>query len=164
MVALSGPLALALGLLVAGCGTVEAIAPPQSGDLSGMARATSPNSALAGSPDFTPTPDLPTRRYDVAPDRLFATVRGVIRAQPRTTALAEDGSRLRADHVTRSRFFGFPDIVLVQVLPTPDGQSDLVLYSYSLKGHYDFGVNRQRVVAILASLDVALASQHPSIR
>ena len=157
MFGISGPLTLAIGLLVAGCGTVEGIAPPP-GDLSGITRPASPNTALAGPPDFTPTPDLPTRRYNITSEKLFAIVRDVIGAQPRTTMLATDASRLRADHVARSRVFGFPDVVLVQVLGTPDGQSDLVLYSYSLKGHYDFGVNRKRVVATLAALDVALES------
>jgi len=45
----------------------------------------------------------------------------------------------------------------VQALPALEGRSDLVLYSYSLKGHYDFGVNRDRVAALLTKLDAALA-------
>jgi len=59
--------------------------------------------------------------------------------------------------VVRSRVFRFPDIVLVQALPALEGRSDLILYSYSLKGHYDFGVNRHRVVALLTKLGAALA-------
>ena len=44
----------------------------------------------------------------------------------------------------------------MQALAAGDGQSDLVVYSYSLKGHYDFGVNRSRVRALLSALDRAL--------
>ncbi len=136
---------------------VDEVAAPASGDISELRRPASPNTYLAGPAGFVLGPDLPTRRYDVPPDRLFATVREVIMAQPRTTALAVDLDRLRADYVVRSRIFRFPDVVLVQVLPTADGRGDLVLYSYSLKGHYDFGVNRSRVATVLAALDAALA-------
>jgi uncharacterized protein (DUF1499 family) len=157
MAGLVGRLALILGFMVAGCSMLDEVVAPAPGNISEVQRPTSPNTCLAGPADFALTPDLPTRRFNVPPDRLFATIRQVIIAQPRTTALAVDVGRLRADYVARSRVFRFPDIVLAQVLQSVDGQSDLVLYSYSLKGHYDFGVNRGRVVALLAALDVALA-------
>ena len=110
-----------------------------------------------GAPGFVPTPDLQTRRFDVVPERLLAAMQDVMLAQPRVTALAHDPKRMRADYVVRSRVFGFPDIVLVQALAAGDGQSELVVYSRSLKGHYDFGVNRSRVKALLSALDGALA-------
>jgi len=156
MAGIAGRLTLVLGLTIAGCVMFDEIAPPTPGDLSEVRRPTSPNSSLAAPAAFVLSPDLPTRRYNVAPDRLFATVRDVIIAQPRTTALGVDADRLRADYLTRSLVFGFPDIVLAQILRVPDGGSELVLYSYSLKGHYDFGVNRGRVAALLRALDVAL--------
>jgi len=157
MARFAGWLTLVFALGVAECGMFDEIAPPAPGDISEIHRPTSPNTYLAAPAAFALTPDLPTRRYDIAPDRLFGTVREVIAAQPRTTALAVDAARLRADHVVRSRVFRFPDIVLVQVLRASNGKSDLVLYSYSLKGHYDFGVNRGRVAALLSSLDTALS-------
>jgi len=159
MARFAGWLTLVFALGVAGCGMFDElgkIAPPAPGDISEIRRPTSPNTYLAGPAAFALTPDLPTRRYDIAPDRLFATVREVIAAQPRTTALAADIGRLRADYVVYSRVFRFPDIVLAQVLPAADGSSDLALYSYSLKGRYDFGVNRARVTVLLGALDTAL--------
>lgn len=134
----------------------DGIAAPAPGDLAAIQRPASPNTALAGPAGFMPTPDMPTRRYNVPPDRLFAAVRTVIAARPRTVPLGDDAGRWRTDHVERSMVFRFPDIVLAQVLAAGDGQSDLVLYSYSLKGRYDFGVNRRRVAAILSALDKAL--------
>lgn len=104
-----------------------------------------------------PTPNLQTRRFDMAPERLLAIMRDILSTQPRTAVLAADPGRLRADYVVRSRVFGFPDIVLVQALPVDAGQSELVVYSYSLQGHYDFGVNRNRITALLAALDAELA-------
>lgn len=153
-----GRLALALGLMVAECGMFDEVAAPTPGDISAIRRPTSPNTCVAAPAGFALVPDLPTRRYDVPPDRLFATVREVVASQPRTRELAVDTGRLRADYVVRSLVFRFPDIVLAQVLPVSERQSDLVLYSYSLKGHYDFGVNRGRVGGLLSGLDAALAS------
>lgn len=156
MAGIAGPAALAMALLAGGCGMVAEVAPPAPGDVSTIRRPTSPNTCLAGPAGFTPAPDLQTRRFDLAPERLLALMRDVTLAQPRVTALAADPGRMRADYVVRSRVFGFPDIVLMQALPVGAGQSDLVLYSYSLKGYYDFGVNRGRVKALLAALDNAL--------
>ena len=147
---------LVAALLAGGCSMGE-VAPPAPGDISEIQRPTSPNTCLAGPPGFKPTPDLQTRRFNVTPERLLAAMQGVMRAQPRVTALADDFKRLRADYVVRSRVFGFPDIVLVQALAAGGGQSDLAVYSYSLKGYYDFGVNRGRVKALLSTLDSALA-------
>lgn len=157
MAAIAGPAALALALLAGGCGMVKDVAAPAPGNISEIRRPASPNTCLAGPAGFTPTPDLQTRRFDVAPERLLAIMRDILSMQPRTDALAVDPGRLRADYVVRSRVFGFPDVVLVQVLPVNAGQSELVLYSYSLKGHYDFGVNRNRITALLTALDAALA-------
>ena len=139
----------------------DEVTAPAPGNISEIRRPTSPNTFLAGPLGFTPTPDLQTRRFDMAPDRLLAVMQGVIMAQPRVTALADDPGHRRGDYVVRSRVFGFPDIVLAQALPAGDGQSDLVLYSYSLKGHYDFGVNRARVKGLLTALDGALARSKP---
>ena len=136
---------------------VQEVSAPAPGDISEIQRPASPNTCLAGPPGFVPTPDLQTRHFDMVPERLLAAMHGVMLAQPRTTALAHDPKRMRDDYVVRSRVFGFSDIVLVQALAAGDGQSELVVYSYSLKGHYDFGVNRGRVRTILSALDGALA-------
>lgn len=136
---------------------VKEVVAPASGNISDIRRPASPNTYLAGPAGFMPTPDLQTRRFDMPSERLLGIVRDVLSTQPRTDILAADPGRLRADYVVRSRVFGFPDIVLVQALPVDSGQSELVLYSYSLKGHYDFGVNRSRVKALLTALDAALA-------
>lgn len=157
MPGVAGQLTLAIGLLVVGCGVIDEIALPVSGDLSEVRRPASPNTCFAGPAGFTPSPDLPTRRYDLSPEQLFTVVQDIVVAQPRTTALGLDVGRLRADYVVRSRIFRFPDILLIQVLRTPDAGSALVLYSYSLKGRYDFGVNRGRIEGILTALDAVLA-------
>lgn len=136
---------------------MEKVAVPAPGNISEIRRPAPPNTFLAGPAGFTPTPDLQTRRFDLTPEQLFAAMKGVMAAQPRTVALADDPGRRRADYVARVPVFGFSDIVLVQALPAGNGQSDPVVYSYSLQGYYDFGVNCGRVKALLAALDGALA-------
>lgn len=155
----AGLITLAVRTLAAGCGMVEEVAPPAPGNISEIRRPASPNTCLAGPPGFIPKPDLQTRPYNAAAEHLFEVMQNVVAAQPRVTRLGVDSDRLRADYVFRSRVFRFPDIVMIQVLPRDQGQSALVVYSYSLKGHYDFGVNRSRVSALLAALNVAL-TQH----
>ena len=154
---LAGNVLATVALLAGGCGVEEVEVPPP-GDISEIRRPASPNTFLAGPAGFSPKPDLQTRRFDMAAERLLQAMESVMMEQPRVVALADDPGRLRADYVARIRVFGFPDIVLVQALSAGSGQSDLVLYSYSLKGHYDFGVNRGRVKALLTALDKALAS------
>lgn len=158
MMNIAGRAVLAVALLAGGCGMSKEVTAPAPGNISDIRRPASPNTYLAGPAGFTPTPDLQTRHFDTSPERLLAVMRDVLSAQPRTSVLATDPGRLRGDYVVRSWVFGFPDVVLVQALPVNDGQSALVLYSYSLKGSYDFGVNRNRIRMLLTALDAKLAS------
>ncbi len=58
--------------------------------------------------------------------------------------------------VIRSSVFNFPDVITAQAMPhDPDG-STLLLYSCSVYGYGDFGVNRQRLRIWLAALDDAV--------
>ncbi len=54
--------------------------------------------------------------------------------------------------MVRSAVFNFPDLVTAQVDPAPADMASLVLYSRSVYGHGDLGVNRARVDAWLAAL------------
>ena len=74
--------------------------------------------------------------------RLFAAVHAVAAAQPRTFLAASYPDRLQDHWVARSAVFNFPDLITVQVAaagPT----STLVLYSRSVYGRSDLGVNRR---------------------
>ena len=47
----------------------------------------------------------------------------------------------------------FPDTIDVEVMPAGENQSTLALYSRSLVGRKDFGVNRARLQRWRAALD-----------
>lgn len=92
----------------------------------------------------------------MAAPRLFATVIAVASGQPRTFLAAEYPAALQAHFVARSAVFNFPDLIAVQVIAAGPDRSALVLYSRSVYGYSDFGVNRQRVTAWLAALQTKI--------
>lgn len=63
---------------------------------------------------------------------------------------------LQAHFVARSAVFNFPDLIAVQVIAAGPESSALVLYSRSVYGYADFGVNRRRVDAWLSALQTRI--------
>jgi uncharacterized protein (DUF1499 family) len=152
------PLAWLLGLFLPACGAIGAhglpVPPPL--DVAHISRPASPNTALAAPAGFQPAPDIVTPAYPLPATRLYADVRAVAALQPRTYLSAAYPDRLQADWVVRSAAFNFPDLVTAQVTPDGADAATLVLYSRSVYGYSDLGVNRRRVTAWLAALDQAL--------
>ena len=148
-------LAWLLGLVLPACGGAGAnglpVPPPM--DVTHLVRPASPNSALAAPNGFSPPPDIRTPVYPVPADRLYAAIQAVAAAQPRTFSLAAYPDRLQADWVARSAVFNFPDVIMAQVSPAGRNEATMVLYSRSVYGYSDLGVNRQRVAAWLAALN-----------
>ncbi len=151
-------LPMLLGLVLPACAGEGAaglpVPPPMQ--LAGLQRPASPNTALAAPKGFVPTPDIVTRVYAVPPERLYATIREVAASQPRTFLAASYDDRRQAHYVVRSAVFNFPDLVTAEI----GADSTLILWSRSVYGHSDLGVNAKRLAAWLAALDVALLSSH----
>jgi uncharacterized protein (DUF1499 family) len=152
------PLAWLVSFIMPACGFAGAagVPPPALMDVSHIERPATPNTALAAPEGFRPAPDLVTPVYKVPPDRLFAAVRDVAAKQPRTYEAAVFPQALQVHYVARSAAFNFPDLVTVQVTPAPPDGATLVLWSRSVYGEGDLGVNRKRVGAWLAALDTTL--------
>jgi uncharacterized protein (DUF1499 family) len=144
-----------LGLLLPACAGqgAEGLPVPPPLDVSHIERPATPNTALAAPAGFTPAPDLETRRYTMPPERLYAAIRHVAATQPRIWLQISYDDQLQADFVARSAVFNFPDLITAQV--TPD--SGLILWSRSVYGRSDLGVNRKRLQIWLAALDTELA-------
>ena len=94
--------------------------------------------------------------FDVSVERLRARWRGVVAAQPRLELLAEHEDGWQIDYVQRSARFRFPDIITVRFISAPPSQSTLAIYSRSIYGANDFGVNRERIDAWLTLLRAGL--------
>jgi uncharacterized protein (DUF1499 family) len=112
-----------------------------------------PNQHLVCPPDFcAAAPHAFSPVFDIPVDRLRARWQAVVAAQPRVALLAEYDGGMQIDFVQRSARFRFPDIVTVRFIPVPPAQSTLAIYSRSLYGRSDLGVNRARVEAWVSQL------------
>ena len=148
--------AMLLSLLLTGCAGkgAEGIPIPAPMDMTSLRRPDTPNTALAAPAGFAPPPDIVTPHYTMTPAALYAAVRKVALAQPRTYAHVAYDDRRQAHFVVRSRWFNFPDLIVAQA--TPD--SFLILWSRSVYGYGDMGVNRARLTTWLTALDASLTA------
>jgi len=151
---MTGLLPRLLAIVYPACATAGAdgLPAPQRIDFAALARPRPRNSALAAPPGLHVLPDIVTRRREMPPLRLYETLKRVALAQRRTFLHAEFPEQLQAHFVARSAQCNFPDLVAIQV--TPDSMP--ALYSRSIYGRSDFGVNRWRLVAWLTALDAAI--------
>jgi uncharacterized protein (DUF1499 family) len=154
------PIAWLIGLALPACGFpgTEGLPTPPPIDPAQIIRPASPNTALAAPAGFQPPPDVTVPPFKMPPERLFDVVRAVAADQPRTYQAALYSDRLQAHYVARSAVFNFPDLVMVQVTGGASGTSFLIIYSRSIYGQSDLGVNRRRVEAWLAALQSKINS------
>jgi uncharacterized protein (DUF1499 family) len=154
------PLAWLISFVMPACGfpAAQGLPTPARIDPTQIVRPATPNTALAAPQGFNPPPDIATPPFDVSADRLFAAVQQTAAAQPRTYQAAAYPDQLQAHYVARSELFNFPDLILVQVVRDAPERSGLIVYSRSVYGRSDLGVNRKRVATWLAALQARLTS------
>ena len=148
------PFAWLLGLFLPACGAngAQGLPVPTLMDVAHIVRPSSPNTALGAPVGFSPTPDVTTPVYPLSAPRLYAAVETMAAAQPRTFLATAFAEQLQVHYVVRSALFNFPDLVTVQVTADGPDASHLVLYSRSIYGESDLGVNRKRIDTWLAAL------------
>ena len=120
--------------------------------------------AIAAPPALTPCPEKPncvsteaSGKAQMAPMPFAGTVaeaqdalRRAIAAQPRSTITRDEPGFVAAEF--RSRVFGFVDAAEFVI----DGDARVIRFrSGARSGHYDFGVNRERMDALRAALSPA---------
>ncbi|GGH28377.1 hypothetical protein GCM10007036_37540 [Alsobacter metallidurans] len=155
-----GVAALAAGVVVlrkdapGGIGRVwELVGPADQGrvDFAHLARRPGRNDALVCPAAFCAAPvDLIPPRYAATADELLATLRSLILANPDARLAASSADELRDRYVVRTPLMRFPDTVEAVALPAGEGGATLAIYSRSLVGSSDFGVNLKRVKGWLA--------------
>jgi len=155
------PLAWLLGLFLPACASPGAagVPVPPPLDLARLERPTTPNTALAAPEGADPRPDIATPVFPVAAAQLWTIVRSVAEREPRTSPLAVDEAGMAGSWVARSAVWNFPDVIMARVAPEGPEASTLALYSHSLYGRSDFGVNRRRLESWLAAVNTALPSE-----
>ena len=143
-----------IGIVLPACAKSGAAGVPPAPDLSRLKRPSRRNNALAAPASNSPAPDLVTPLYPVAAEKLRAILNDVARLQPRTAPLEKSGAQL--SWVQRSAVLNFPDRITARAEPAGAGSSTLILYSQSLYGRYDFGVNHRRLGIWLSAIENSL--------
>ena len=92
-----------------------------------------------------PVFDVPIEQLQVAWDEMLAE-------QPRLQVVRREVTNMQIDYVQRTRLLRFPDLVTVRFVPIDDMHSTLAIFSRSVYGKGDMGVNRIRVEEWLARL------------
>jgi uncharacterized protein (DUF1499 family) len=94
--------------------------------------------------------------FNIPAAKLWQIWLTVTAGEPRTKLLAQDVEHRRTAHVQRSAVFRFPDIVRAEIISIEPGASSIAIDSQARYGHYDFGVNRRRVLRWLAQVTEAV--------
>lgn len=122
-------------------------------DFARLRRRASGNDALicpAGlCPDAKADAEAPV--FPISPSELDARLRAMARADANVEELP-DSAALRRRFVQRSARLGYPDLIDAVILPAGAAGATLALYSRSLVGRRDFGVNRARLKRWIAAL------------
>lgn len=122
-------------------------------DFATLRRHVTPNDALVCPANLcrNAAPDSVALTYALSPADLLAWVKAVALAEPNVDALDAASDRT-ARFVQRTRLIRYPDTIDIEVFPAEGGRSTLAIYSRSLVGSSDFGVNAARVKRWLAAL------------
>ncbi|HEX3996478.1 MAG TPA: DUF1499 domain-containing protein [Acetobacteraceae bacterium] len=147
-------LAWLLGLILPACGADGAagLPVPTVMDVTQIERPATPNTFLAGPAGMQPKPDLVVGAWHLPAPVLYEKARDLFAGQPRTYIAAAFPDQLQVHYVVRSALLNFPDLVTIQVNSVAADRSTLVIWSRSVYGRSDFGVNRERTTAWLAAL------------
>jgi uncharacterized protein (DUF1499 family) len=124
-------------------------------DWATLTRHATPNDALVCPPERCPraTPDREPRSYRLEPAALLARLKEIVQADGNVAELyCADACGQRARFIQYTRLMRYPDTIDIEVFPV-NGQSTVAIYSRSLIGQGDFGVNRARLERWLAALD-----------
>lgn len=147
-------LAWLLGLILPACGANGAAGLPRPvlADMTHIERPATPNTFLAGPAGMQPKPDVVVEAWTLPAPVLYQKARDLFAGQPRTYIAAEFPDQLQVHYVVRSALLNFPDLVTVQANAEGADRSTLVIWSRSVYGRGDLGVNRERTLAWLAAL------------
>ena len=77
----------------------------------------------------------------------------MVRGEPRTEVKRQSDDGRQVNLVQRSRLIAYPDIITIRFITQDDGLSSLAIYSRSVYGRSDFGVNKARIEGWLKKLE-----------
>ncbi len=147
-------LAWMIGLVLPACGAegIAGLPMPAPIDLATLERPSTPNTFLAGPAGSQPAPDVVLQPFAMPAAALYEAARVTFGQRERTFVAAEFPGRMQLHYVVRSALINYPDLVTVQIHALDGTHSTMTVWSRSVYGHRDFGVNRERTEAWLAAL------------
>jgi uncharacterized protein (DUF1499 family) len=128
---------------------------PSPIEFASLVQPRSPNTCLAAPPGHPGPKQVTAPLLPGTPDAVFAALLALAEGFPRTWRIAAWPERRQAQWVERSSLVNYPDIITAECVATAEGTS-LFLYSRSLFGYSDLGVNGKRVARWLEALRAAL--------
>jgi uncharacterized protein (DUF1499 family) len=118
-----------------------------------LTRRTSPNDALACPVGLCASKgDMVPSLFKGSGRELRVAFAKVIASEPSVERVASDEATQTDRYIQRSRLMRYPDTIVVRFLDRADGRSTVAMYSRSLVGRSDFGVNRARLERWFAKL------------
>ena len=123
-----------------------------------LVRPRSPNTFLLAPSGFCrrASIDVPSPSYALPAANVRQAFLRVALAKPRVSHVLKDDVALYDNLVARSAMFGFPDLIAARFVDAEDGRSTLAVYSRSVVGHSDLGVNRRRILSWIRELEAGL--------
>ncbi|KAA8492203.1 hypothetical protein FVE85_3641 [Porphyridium purpureum] len=85
--------------------------------------------------------------FGVSAARLAEVVKAVMAEETNTVCKSdrEEGGKRVSSYVCRTKLIGYPDLLMFEVIPVDDANATLAIYSRSVYGFGDWGVNKARV-------------------
>lgn len=145
---------LIAAFVLVGCnqgGVLDGMLPhkdPAPVDFATLVRPDSPNTYLIAPAGFgAAKADDAAPVFAIPEAQLKEKFVAMIAREPRIELLSQSADGLQLQYVQRTRMVRFPDIIDVRFLPLEGGRSSLALYSRSVYGRSDLGVNKARAKA-----------------
>ncbi len=115
-------------------------------------RPSTPNTFLAGPAGMRPKPDQVTPAQDLPAPALYEKARIGVRRPTADLCRGGISGQRQVHYVVRSAMLNFPDLVTVQVDPAGADRATLIIWSRSVYGRSDLGVNRKRTESLARRL------------
>ena len=128
-------------------------------DFATLKRAERPNNYLVAPEGLCreATPDDIAPVFNTSLEDVKAAFLRTLATEPRIEITDESPQALEC--VQRSRVFRFPDLVSVRFIDVPTEKTTLAIYSRSVYGYSDMGVNSKRIQRLLTQLKKALSAE-----
>jgi len=144
VLALTG--AMAIGIYTLPIGEIPAI------NFKTLTLTEKPNQYLVCPPGIcTAESQRPSPSYGMSVDELRLRWRHQLSNMPGLSQISTQPDGWQFTYLERSQFMGFPDLITIRFIPTNERTSAIAIYSRSIYGYSDLGVNRDRIENWLAA-------------